>query len=227
VAADYFSARWTGTINFPVAGDFDFHLLIDDGARLYLDNVLILDRWYPQPPTHHMVTKAVSAGAHEIKMEYFEEGGIAQARLTWSPHAMMSEVIVDNLGPGFTKGGPFYSAAIGYNSHMYWTRTAVSIQENWGRWTPTLPAAGQYEVFVYIPSNYATTHNARYTVYHNGLWNTVSVNQYVYYNVWVSLGTFSFNAGGGEFVFLPDTTGEPYLSHRIGYDAVKFVPVAP
>lgn len=223
VNIDYFSARWIGTINFPATGDVDFHLYIDDGARLYLDGVLILDRWYPQAPTHHMTTNNVTAGVHEIKMEYFEEAGLAVAKLSWNPHAIVTEVIVDDLDPGFSKGGPFFSASIGYNSHMYWTRNAISIQENWGRWTPVLPAAGQYEVYVYVPSNNATTHNARYSVFHNDLWNTVSVNQSVYFNAWVSLGTFGFNASGAEFVFMPDITGEPYLSHRIGFDAVKFV----
>jgi len=224
VPPDYFSARWTGTFNFATTDDYDFHVRIDDGARLFLDGILILDKWFPQAPTEYTVTRNVTAGPHQIKMEYFEEAGIAVAKLWWNPHgAGGSDVIVDDLSAGFTKGGAFYQAAIGFNSHMFYTRNAYNAQEAWGRWTPTLTAPGQYEVFVFIPSNRATTRNARYSVYHNGVWNTRSVNQYIYYDVWVSLGTYYFSAAGGEFVFLPDVTYEPYLSRYVGYDAVKFV----
>ncbi len=190
---------------------------------MWVDGVLILDKWFPQAPTEYVATHHLTAGPHEIKMEYFEEAGIAVARLWWHKHGITPELIVDDLDPGFTRGGQFYQASIGYNSHIYWTRNAYSVQENWGRWTPTLSTPGNYEVFVFVPSNYATTRNARYTVYHNGLWNTRSVNQYIYYDQWVSIGTFYFNAAGGEFVFLPDITYEPYLSRRIAFDAIKFV----
>jgi hypothetical protein len=229
VPVDYFSARWTTFINFPATGDYDFHLLIDDGARLYLDDVLILDRWYAQPATHHITTRHVNAGVRKITLTYFEQAQIAVARLWWEAHAPVpvGDVIVDNLDPGFTKGGPFFSAAIGYKGHMYWTRNATTTQENWGRWRPALPAPGKYEVFVHIPSNYATTRYARYTVYHAGLWKTTLVNQYIYYDAWVSLGTYAFTADGSEFVFLNDVTGEPYLARQVGFDAVKWVYVGP
>jgi len=223
IAPDYFSARWTAVIGLPTDGDYTFSVYVDDGVRLYLDGAIVLDAWYPQPPTHHSVTRSVSSGAHELKMEYFEQTGVAVARLTWHPAAAPTEIIVDDLSPQFTRGGPFHQAAIGYNSHIYWTRNATSVQENWGRWKPVLPVAGQYEVFVYIPSNYATTRFARYSTFHNGKWKTVTVNQYIYSDAWVSLGTFDFNASGNEFVFLNDVTGEPYLLRQIAWDAVKWV----
>ncbi len=220
---DYFSARWVATVNFASENDYDFHLYIDDGAKLWLDGVLILSRWYPQAPTHHMVTRHVTAGPHQVKMEYFERTGVAVARLWWDVHPVGGDVIVDDLSPGFTRGGAWHEAAIGYLGHMYWTRNAYSVQENWGRWTPTLPGSGVYEVYVFIPSNYATSRNARYSVYHSGHWATRSVNQYIYYDAWVSLGMFCFTGTGGEFVFLNDVTYEPYLSRMVGFDAVKFV----
>ena len=224
IITDYFSARWTAVANFPTTGNYTFHMMTDDGARLWLDGVLILDRWYPQAATDHTVVRSVGAGPHNLKMEYFEEAGLAVARLWWEAGGPGGgpDVIIDDLGPGFTKGGPWRQAPIGYNGHMFWTRNATATQENWGRWTPALSAPGMYEAYAYIPSNYATTRNARYTVYHNGVWNTRVINQYIYSNVWVSLGTYRFSAGGGEFVFMNDVTGEPYLSRQIGFDAVKF-----
>lgn len=220
---DYFSVRWTGIVNFPTTGNYDFKMYIDDGARLWLDGVLILDRWYPQPPTEHVATRHVTAGPHQIKMEYFEETQIAVVRLTWGLQGAGADVIVDDLSPGFLKVGPFYQAAIGYGAHMFWTRNATTVPEYWARWTPTLPMAGKFEVYAFIPSNNATTRYARYWVYHSGTWHSSLVNQYIYYNAWVSLGTYQFTGAGGEFAYLNDATGETYLSQRIGFDAAKFV----
>lgn len=223
IPADYFSARWTGIFNFASAGNYVFDVTTDDGVRVYLDNAVILDAWYPQSATYHATSRAVSAGAHEIKVEYFEQAGVASIVFGWHPDLGVADVIVDDLSVGFTKGGPFYQDAIGYNGHIYWTRNATSVQENWGRWRPALPVAGQYEVFVHIPSNHGTTRFARYSTFHNSKWKTVTVNQYIYYDAWVSLGTFDFDASGNEFVFLNDVTGEPYLQRQIAWDAVKWV----
>jgi hypothetical protein len=40
---------------------------------------------------------------------------------------------------------------------------------------------------------------------------------------WVSLGTFTFNADGTEFLHLEAATSEPAGTRTIGFDAVKFV----
>jgi hypothetical protein len=227
VFTDYFSARYTGTFSFPTSGNYAFHMSSDDGGRVWVDGALIIDKWFPQAASEYVATIALSAGSHQVKMEYFEETGVAVARLWWNAATVTTEVIVDDLDPGFTKGGPYYQAMIGYKSHIFYTKNAYNVQENWGRWTPALTQPGNYQVFVFVPNNYATTHNARYTVYHAGIWNTRSVNQAAYYNAWVSLGTFNFSAGGGEYVFLNDITYEPYLTKFIGFDAVKFVYVGP
>jgi hypothetical protein len=225
IQPDYFSARWTGTFNFPTDTDYDLHMLVDDGGQLFLDGILVIDHWYPQAPTEYSVTLHITAGPHEVRMQYFEEAGIAVAKVWWnvsSGGGSPLDVIVDDLDPGFTKSGYFYQANIGYLNHIFYTRNAKTVQEYWGRWTPSLTTPGQYEVFVFVPNNYGTTHNARYSIKHAGLWNTVAVNQYIYYNVWVSLGTYQFNAAGDEFVFLNDVTYEAYLTRYVAYDAVKF-----
>ena len=63
-------------------------------------------------------------------------------------------------------------------------------QYNWARWYPGL-TAGSYEVFVYIPGQYATTRQARYWVSHAGGYTLRLINQYAYSNQWVSLGDVS------------------------------------
>src|SRR5262249_53114463 len=50
VGADNFSARWTRTVNF-AAGAYRFTVTVDDGARLYIDGLQIIDAWVIQAPT--------------------------------------------------------------------------------------------------------------------------------------------------------------------------------
>ena len=44
-AADFVSIRWFGNILAPTTEEFTFILHADDGVRLYLDGVLVIDRW--------------------------------------------------------------------------------------------------------------------------------------------------------------------------------------
>jgi len=134
---------------------------------------------------------------------------------------------VDEREAGFQRGGPagnWREAAYGYGQHMLWTRNTQSAVSNWGRWTPVLPGPGRYEVFIFIPNNYATTTAARYRLTHAGRQDERVVNQSIYNNQWVSLGTYDFDAKGGESVYLADLTSERNLSRYIGFDAVKFEP---
>jgi hypothetical protein len=138
-----------------------------------------------------------------------------------------TEIVVDDTSSGFTKYGPttyWYQASIGYGSHMWYTYVNGSTLSNYARWKPSLPSAGNYTVYAYIPSNYATSQLAKYRVYHNGASNYATVNQNAYYNQWVSLGQHYFAANGTEYVELTDNTGEAVSTYRmIGFDAIKFV----
>ena len=51
--------------------------------RVWLDGVLIVDRWGGAGTT--TATRTVTAGAHTVKVEYFEKTGTAFARLSWTP----------------------------------------------------------------------------------------------------------------------------------------------
>src|SRR5262249_38776178 len=82
VPADNFSARWTRTGNFG-AGLYRFSVTGDDGVRLYVDGQLKIDAWVMQAPTTYMADVSLTAGNHEIKLEYFENAGGALAFLSW------------------------------------------------------------------------------------------------------------------------------------------------
>lgn len=88
--------------------------------------------------------------------------------------------------------------------------------------TPTLPATGSYEVFMRYPADANRANNTPVDINHTGGTATVTVNQRINYNTWVSLGTYTFNAGtSGNVRIRNDGANRAVLA-----DAVKWVPVS-
>lgn len=228
VNADNFSVRWTKNEYFASNVTYSFISKTDDGMRLWVDGTPVIDAWYDQAPTTHAGSIYLTQGYHQVRVEHYEKTGVAVAQVSYQPGGATPgvEVIVDDLDSNFIWGGPtssWYRRALGYRSHLCWTWNGAYNLYNWAKWIPTLPAAGNYEVYAYIPNRYAGTSSARYRIFHSGQRHDKMVSQTSYYNQWVSLGTYYFSAAGGEYVFLGDNTGESYGSRFVGYDAVKFV----
>ena len=85
IRPDNFTASWTGEVLAPIDDLFSFHAISDDGIRLWVNDQLIVDQWVPQPETETTGQIALEGGKrYSIRMEYFELGGHAVARLWWS-----------------------------------------------------------------------------------------------------------------------------------------------
>lgn len=130
--------------------------------------------------------------------------------------------------PGFWRSGPapyWHDAwGLGDGGHMLWTLNDDPAHgtSNSAEWRPNLPQTRNYEVFVFIPHDHATSRSARYTVSAADGPHAVAVNQYAYNDAWVSLGTYRFASGSGGFLRLGDMTGERYLSTQVGFDAAQW-----
>ena len=83
VNKDVFSARWQRVINFPVADTYRFNITTDDGMRLYVDGVLIIDSWWDSQVHSLSHDRYMSAGDHDVKIEYYDAGGKAVARFSY------------------------------------------------------------------------------------------------------------------------------------------------
>lgn len=79
ISDDNWSARWRGRFFFE-AGDYIFRGRSDDGVRIYIDGIRVVDGWYDgfKEPANQFL--AIGGGDHEITVEYFERGGAAFTR---------------------------------------------------------------------------------------------------------------------------------------------------
>jgi len=107
--ADNFSVRWTRTLTLP-AGTYTFTTVSDDGVRLWLDGVRIINNWSTHSTTTNTATRTLTAGVRTIRMEFFERSGLAVARLSWSvpaspPSSGGISVTPANINFSYTIGG--------------------------------------------------------------------------------------------------------------------------
>jgi PA14 domain len=82
IGVDNFSASWKRTVNF-APGYYRFTVYVDGGARLYVDGVLRIDERFNQAGATYTSDVSLSAGAHDVKLEYYEYEGDAAATLLW------------------------------------------------------------------------------------------------------------------------------------------------
>lgn len=228
-----FSARWTRDVTFS-SGRYRFTTTVDDGVRLWVDGQLLIDSWQSQPATTYEAEISLTAGSIPLKVEYYENGGLAEAHLSWSRigerPAPGPGTLIDDTASGFARGGPetdWQSEPEGYNTSLTWTRNSetVAADYNWARWYPQL-TPGVYEVAVYIPERFSTTSQARYWISHANDYTLRVVDQSANGGRWVTLGTFEFQGSANDFVSLADVTFEEEGSSLVAYDAVRWTPVS-
>jgi hypothetical protein len=129
---DNFSARWTRVVDL-AAGAYRFTLSADDGARLYVNNQLVLDAWQVQGARSFVADVTVPGGQTALRMEYFEASGVAQAALAWSR--------LQTTADGW-RGEYFANPALAGAPIV--TRDDPQIDFNWGTSSPApgVPADG-------------------------------------------------------------------------------------
>jgi hypothetical protein len=87
---DTFSARWTGQVQPRYTQNYKFHTRTDDGVRLWVNGVLLIDKWQDQGAEWRSASIALTAGEkYDLVLEYFENGGDATCQLYWSAYSLL------------------------------------------------------------------------------------------------------------------------------------------
>jgi hypothetical protein len=103
LASDHFSIRWTRPWWLSYDGIFQFCAMVDDGVRIRLDDVLVLDEWHGSDSITYCGSQyKVLKGEHEVSVEYYEDGGDAKIYMWWEEvesHAPAFVAVVPPLRP--------------------------------------------------------------------------------------------------------------------------------
>ena len=90
VRRDSFSVRWTREAFF-TAGLYRFVVAGNDALRFYVDGQLKLDHWREQSASF-LADVELTAGRHQLKLEYADFGGKASVKLAWQPPPCITAV---------------------------------------------------------------------------------------------------------------------------------------
>lgn len=82
---DNFLSHVVANLHVPADGDYTFRLTSDDGSRLSIDGAVVVDHDGLHADTSKDGTVTLTAGHHELFIEYFEAGGGQVLRLEWQP----------------------------------------------------------------------------------------------------------------------------------------------
>ncbi len=125
-----FSVRWTRTLDF-AAGNYTFSATVDDGVRVYLDGWLVIDHWQiGAAQTYTGRFDGVGAGAHTLKVEYFQAEGDAAAIFRYERASEPGQWLGEYFAGTSLEGAPLLA------------RNEPELRFNWGLDSPDprLPA---------------------------------------------------------------------------------------
>lgn len=94
IGQENFSVRWTGFILPEYSEPYAFYILRDDGVRLWINNSLVIDKWFDHAQTEYSAPIKLTKGVKvPIKIEYYQHLGKAVIQLGWASPSTPKEII--------------------------------------------------------------------------------------------------------------------------------------
>lgn len=120
---DNFSARYTSVQAFN-AGVYEFRISSDDGVRMFIDGVRVLDKYGPRILTTDTFQQTLTAGTHSLTVEYVEYTDQAAIRVQWFPLTLGG---TPGITPGVTPGVPFLTPGTVLTPTAVYTGPAATV----------------------------------------------------------------------------------------------------
>jgi hypothetical protein len=123
ISRDNFSVRLTRDVWF-TGGTYRFTFRSDDGLRLWINDVLMIDSWREQAASWLETDHYVPAGVNRVRIEYYELAGIALLQIGW-----------DKVEAGATWLAGYYNN-MELTGDPVLTRSDAAIDFDWGSGSP-------------------------------------------------------------------------------------------
>jgi hypothetical protein len=98
---EWFAIDYSGRFWIEKPGKYRFHLLSDDGSKLYIDDRLVIDNDGIHPPEERSGRVAMEGGIHRIRVSYFQGpgGGVALVLRVAGPGEQLRVFSTDEFHP--------------------------------------------------------------------------------------------------------------------------------
>jgi hypothetical protein len=185
--SDGFIVRFYGFINITTAGTYYFGGQADDGIRIKVNNVSVVNSWIESGGDFRSGSINLSAGVVPIEVMFYENGGGQMVNLQWFINGSWQIVPSTSTATSSTYFAPAYSSGISLSQA---TRKASET-------TQRLNQSGNNQVIVQQigdNNNFTIRQGAtvggknRIELYSNGSYNTLNLNQGYNTNGTVSAG---------------------------------------
>ena len=93
-ASTAYSVRWTGQILPKYSESYFIDFRSDDSAKVWVNGVLLIDRWTAQSATDYVNSINLTANTpYDIQIDYWNSSGAAEAKLFWYSASQPKEII--------------------------------------------------------------------------------------------------------------------------------------
>lgn len=175
-----YTVRWTGQVEPQYSETYYFEARTDDGVKLWVNDQLIIDRWQTGSATWTGTITLQADVRYNLRMEYYNRGGSARARLSWysasQPRQVIPSIRLYPSSGGYAPGAvvspltavafvgqPFSYTIIGANTTLSYEATNVPaglvFNSTNGVISGVPSLAGSYDVYVAV-SNWIGTASA-------------------------------------------------------------------
>ena len=108
---DNFRAKFTRLADFD-CGSYRFHVEVDDGVRLRVDDQIVLDSWQDQM-TSFDVDVFMTHGEHSLRLDYYEHTGGSQVSLSWTKLDNCAVAITPQyISPVYVQPGEWFAPTV-------------------------------------------------------------------------------------------------------------------
>lgn len=202
IDVDNYSVRWSGRLQARRAGQHRFHVVSDDGIRLWVGGQLLIDSWNSHTLTEDTQTFSLIPGEYyDVVLEYYETTGAATCQLLWTEPGGTKQVIPQSqLYPAVSGLRGFYYASTNFTKPAFYRIDDV-VNFYWGNSSPD-PSLLQGVFSVKWSGKVRANQTGVYTFYTLSddavrliVNNQTIISNWVPHSVTENSGTITLNAG--------------------------------
>jgi hypothetical protein len=176
--SDGFIVRFYGFINIPTAGTYYFGGNADDGIRIKINNISVVNSWVDDGGSFRSGTITLAAGVVPIEVMYYENGGGQMVNLQWLMNGswqVVPSTSTATTSTYFAPPAPVYSSGItGAQTARKNSETTQRLNQNGNE--INIDQIGDNNSIT-IRQGVSATGKNRIELYSNGSSNTYNLNQ--------------------------------------------------